>query len=128
MHTIPEIIELLQALQDGRKLEGRGRRGRPAGSKSLPAVLRGFANGTQYRLAPETITVNGFEVPAPLQVAPEAGAWVWAPNPLLLGWVDKVIWTTTSEPFLRARLDRGLIYAAQAGAVARSKAMAGVQP
>lgn len=74
---------------------------------------------------PKTITVNGFEVPAPIDKAPHAGDVYWVPYPL-----GKTLCmaSTYKDACDRVRFERGLIHANKEAAVAHAKAMLGIDP
>lgn len=83
---------------------------------------------TQYRRKPEppkTIMVNGFEVPAPLDMLPDPGDIVWAPNPLGLDFAGRIAYTDVTAKY---KFERGLLHTNRAAAVAHAKAMLGIDP
>jgi hypothetical protein len=85
----------------------------------------GFMNdASEYSIAPPTITVNGFEVPVPETVAPEGKYFV--PNVYDNDFVNDMFWNGAAceDTFLR----RGLVYLNKDHAIARAKAMLGIDP
>ena len=86
----------------------------------------GFHDDVKYRIKPRTITVNGFEVPEPMQEAPTAGAEYFTPN--ITGdelWA-RANWN--SDRFDKRWLSRGLCHTTNEAAIAHAKAMLGIDP
>lgn len=87
-----------------------------------PEWLRAVA----YRRKSQTITVNGFEVPAPLTTVPEPGQKIF--------WVslaeDNYVWETTwcNTQLDQRMLCRRLIHTTKEAAIAHAKAMLGTDP
>jgi len=79
-----------------------------------------------YRLAPETITVNGFVVPKPEAQPLKEGETYWTATMLDKNWARSWHWTNGGEE--HRWLSRGLIHSTQAAAVAHAKAMCGIDP
>ena len=79
-----------------------------------------------YTIAPKTITVNGFKVPAPETVAPGRGITVYIPEVLGTSKVVCSWWTHGSDQ--ERWLIRGLVYLNKDHAIARAKAMLGIDP
>ncbi len=78
----------------------------------------------RYRARPRTIMCNGFEVPAPETEAPECSASFYVPDPSLDSWYSSAAWSNSRQIFLA----RGLVYLKRYDAIARAKAMAGIDP
>lgn len=82
----------------------------------------------QYRRKPEppkTITVNGFEVPAPLTTAPKEGDLVWVASTRTHGFAAKVRYVSGWDSH---NFKRSLLHATREAAVAHAKAMLGIDP
>lgn len=95
----------------------------------LPNSLATFSRVTAERhlnYVTEQFLVNGFEVPAPLEKDPGKDQVVYAADPTLRKWYC----TLTQEAVVhRSRaIARGLAYDTADAAIARAKAMAGVDP
>lgn len=73
---------------------------------------------------PRTCTINGFEVPAPEEVAPKGKYYI--ANTLLYRLFVSSEWRNTSCDQLR--LERGLVFLSKEDAVATAKAMLGIDP
>lgn len=75
----------------------------------------------EYRLAPRTIKVNGVEVPAPEQAAPDYGATYYVPMPSWADFYAERRWDTSDDHI--HSLKCGLVYLNKDDAINRSKAM-----
>lgn len=84
-----------------------------------------WASALLYRRKPQTVTINGFEVPAPLKVAPDGGRYY-------IEYVDEdcfyshSIWS--GHTYDRKCLKRGIAHATKEGAIASCKARLGIDP
>jgi hypothetical protein len=78
----------------------------------------------EYRIKPRTMMCNGFEVPAPETVAPNCAHYVASPTNHDFMVLD--CWEGLELDTLR--LSRGLIYLRKEDAIARAKAMLGIDP
>ena len=76
----------------------------------------------------QRLLVNGFEVPAPLEADPGEGQVVYVADPTLSEWHSTLIHIQMSVTFRALAIARGLAYDTAAAAIARAKAMAGVDP
>lgn len=80
-----------------------------------------FAGACEYRIAPNTILVNGVEVPAPQKDAPLTGTPCFLPFITTEGLYTQAPWRGVS---VNTRwLERGLVYLDKESAIARAKAM-----
>jgi hypothetical protein len=79
-----------------------------------------------YTIAPKTITVNGFEVPAPETVAPKMGSDYFIPALSEEPMLNFCEWD--NHKFDVWRLTNGLVYLNEDHAIARAKAMLGTDP
>ena len=73
-----------------------------------------------------TIVVNGFEVPAPITCPPEKGADYYIPSLTEDAFYCRWIWQ--GDMMDRLALERGLAHTTKEAAVARTKAMLGIDP
>ena len=86
-----------------------------------------------YRRKPQTVTVNGFDVPKPLENI-EAGQVVWFSDPTLTDWAgeDRFVsdagWPARGVAWQKMLKERKLYHANKEDAVAYAKAMAGIDP
>lgn len=80
-----------------------------------------FANACQFRIAPRTILVNGVEVPAPEQAAPDYGATHYVPMPSWADFYAERRWDTSDDHI--HSLKCGLVYLNKDDAINRAKAM-----
>ena len=78
------------------------------------------------RVVPETIMVNGFEVPAPVDVEPNKGERYFVPNPAHKGFVHSYIWE--GDDYDYTLLPRKIIHSTRENAIAHAKAMLGIDP
>lgn len=74
----------------------------------------------------KTINVNGFEVPAPITCQPEKGADYYIPSLTEDAFYCRWIWQ--GDMMDRLALERGLAHTTKEAAVARTKAMLGIDP
>ena len=95
--------------------------GRP---DSLASFARATA-GKHLRYEVERFIVNGFEVPAPLDVLPKSGK-VFIASPTAPAFYLRIL--DVRKSVLSFVLSRGLLYASQADAIACAKAMVGINP
>ena len=79
-----------------------------------------------YSIAPKTITVNGFEVTEPEKVAPADGKHVYIADPTHEAFYYTLRWDDHKIDF--ATLRRGIVYLNKDHAIARAKAMLGIDP
>lgn len=83
----------------------------------------------EYRRKPAEIpteVVNGFTVPKALTEAPANGTLYHAANPTNVGWYTHLKWD--NDPLDRNVLARGLAFLTEEHAVAKAKAMCGIDP
>lgn len=76
----------------------------------------------------KTIMVNGFEVPAPVQSAPEMGGTYYVADPLCDSCYVIWGWGWGGDTTDTRLLERGLIHTSQEAAVAHAKAMLCIDP
>jgi len=74
----------------------------------------------------KTISVNGFEVPAPMERPPEDGTYYYPPSPTNDDFCYQWIWQGDSLD--RLALERGLAHTTEEAAAAHAKAMLGIDP
>lgn len=89
-------------------------------------VVPDLISGVSYRIAPETIIVNGFEIEAPMKEAPYIDEPVFfsdATHPLFC---DGCKWG--GSLFHLNLLARGICHKTRAAAIAHAKAMIGIDP
>ena len=80
-----------------------------------------------YRIKPETVTINGFEVPAPLKVFPSHDVTTFVESPWMECFFCGMHCNAPEGAELRY-LDRGLLHATKENAVASCKARLGIDP
>lgn len=93
-----------------------------------PIKHPGWLAAFQYRRKPEppkTITVNRFEVPAPLDKAPSEGDVVWLAVPFKCDFASRVCYVSVWDS---CKFERGLLHTTKEAAVAHAKAMLGIDP
>lgn len=115
---------LLRAIADGEKIELLSVNEDwidIAADAVLAHISHGYARGANYRIKPQTITINGIEVPEPMRVAPVPGSYYWVPSPESEVFTLKSRWL--NDDFDRRRMERGMCHATQAGAEAHCKAL-----
>ena len=84
--------------------------------------------GTYLFSKENVLVVNGFEVPAPLEADPGEGQEVYAADPMHAEWHFQLANTKIAITHRARVIARGLAYDTAAAAIARAKAMAGVDP
>lgn len=86
----------------------------------------GEDNMTNYTIAPKTITVNGFEVHAPETVEPKNHKKFFYPALEEVDFVSGYDWD--GDEIDLSLFSRGLVYLNKDHAIARAKAMLGIDP
>ncbi len=83
-----------------------------------------FVEGSEYRIEPKTILVNGFEVPEPMREAPEEGV------PYFIASVSGEVFSyiVTWERSHSNWLERGICHLTKEAAITHAKAMLGIDP
>lgn len=120
------VREAAQAILDGKPLEFRVGNGKwILDEQPIVPIKNNNLNGqTIYRLAPETITVNGVKVPKPESKPLAMWHEYWVAAPGFEKYAAKMYWRDSMSDALW--LSRGLIHLTEAAAVAHTKAMLGV--
>ena len=114
-----ERLHLIEAFAKGKKIGCKGFR--------YPLDTPDFScEPEDYVFLPDTIIVNGLDVPAPEKVAPQPGQLFYTPNLILPDWVGTQTWGP--DHYDQRYLERGLVYLKKEHAIARAKAMVGVDP
>lgn len=121
--------DLLQAIIDGKKFEYLNNSAQAWRNCHDSYVLAGLANDTppsNYRIKPETVMINDYEVPAPLRVAPAMGTLYWYER---ASGSDFTSWSEWDDhTFDRMLLARGIMHATKEAAAASCKARLGIDP
>lgn len=84
-----------------------------------------WCSDNEYRRKPQTITVNGFEVPAPLKEMPQHGG-VWLVLPHSEHFTE--FYSSDTSLWKLVALSRGLFHTNREAAVVHAKAMLGIDP
>ena len=80
----------------------------------------------KYRRKPETIMVNGIEVPEPMVYPPKYGITYYLANPLSEFMYSQWQWTDSSSSD-HMWLNRGLLHTTKEAAIKHGKAMLGIK-
>lgn len=80
-----------------------------------------FRTDFRYRIKPETILVNGIEVPKPETEAPEEGEDYYTPQPCNFDFFTRATWWGTEYDVMR--LNRGLVHLLKENAIKHGEAM-----
>ena len=115
-----ELLPFVQAMAKGKEVQVK------FNDLWCKKVTSNFMPGEEYRIAPETIIVNGFEIEAPLKEAPQYGSKYYIPAPQNDEWYDTELFE--GKFFDGNIVDRGLCHKTSAAAIAHAKAMIGVNP
>lgn len=75
----------------------------------------------EYRRKPQTITVNGVEVPEPMREEPQNTDWYYLAYPFSEALYAQYIWT--GEKSEKLWLEKGLLHSTPEAAIAHAKAM-----
>lgn len=124
-YAITDYAEVLRAIADGRAVQmptySRESWAEISPANVLPLIANRKTSPDQFRIKPDTITINGREVPAPIKVALKDGQDYWYAG---LGgaedW-DKDTWI--SHEVDDARLSRGLIHLSEEAARQHAEAL-----
>jgi hypothetical protein len=87
--------------------------------------------GRQYRRKPQTVKINGFEVPAPLKEALADGDEYFIEAPNVSEFYIIEFWgggAVDAEKYDQMQLHRGIAHATKEGAIASCKARLGIDP
>lgn len=118
-----EILPIVQAAANGMDVQCQNLMGSMKWyTKSYPDL----SGDCEYRIKPRTITVNGFEVPEPMQEAPEIGVEYWIAAPAFEDYCERVNWSASA--YGKRYIDRGLCHSSRNSAIAHAKAMLGIDP
>ncbi len=120
-----DLIPFIEAHASGEKVScSTGGQWRPCGGV--------FVEGSEYRIEPRTILVNGFEVPEPMRVAPKSAAGVYTVTLFSHGGdaakdmlASKTYWCDSGNQ--RWWLERGICHLTKEAAIAHAKAMLGIK-
>lgn len=80
----------------------------------------------EHRLKPRTRMLNGFEVPAPLDVMPEIGEEYWSVR--MSGFNGAICFQCSGDRIDRRLFDRKMMFATKEDAVANFRAICGFDP
>lgn len=112
-----EILPIVQAMAEGKQIQ-----------RCNGAIGQWYDNDDgllnphwTYRIKPETIMVNGVEVPAPFTGTPMGGWCYYVPYPSSKVGYLKSTWTNDERD--RFRFRNGLVYAKKEDAALRAEAM-----
>lgn len=116
--------ELVQAIQDGKKVEFR-----MVSSdtwfelKEWKSVKLGELLDAvwQYRLAQEMITIGDVSFPKPESNPPEVGTQYYVAYPTYSGYATSCLWT--GDQFDKRGLSRGFVHRSKENAIAHAKAL-----
>ncbi len=89
-------------------------------------VIPDLISGIEYRIKPETIIVNGFEIESPMEEAPEIDESVYISDATCMSLCCSLNWS--GNTFCISALSRGLCHKTRAAAIAHAKAMIGIDP
>lgn len=121
---------MLQYAQDAAETETPWERWEWRAGSNMPfeacANNPAWAPEHAYRRKPQTITVNGFEVPAPVKEAAEHQL-LWAADPAHSAWAFSMAYRLAHSEHVR-QFRRGLLHTTKEAAVAHAKAMLGIDP
>lgn len=96
------------------------------GLVNLLCPLAAIRNGTKICLKPRTRALNGFEVPAPMDVMPVAGVKYWTVSATSEDGVDCCIFG--NDDIDQRVFSFGLMFATESDAIANFKAICGIDP
>lgn len=122
--TTAQVLRHVADNLDAGRPEGHGLQLASGGDFENP--IWGAAKGEQYRLKPRTRMLNGFEVPAPMDVMPEVGEKYWIVVMHRDKGVVDVNFTKHETDYIL--FDRGFMFATKEDAIANFKAICGEDP
>lgn len=123
-----EYAHILHALADGKTIQERNDDGtwqdrgatHALGAVSAETVHRN--DPTRFRIKPETININGHEVPAPLREAPAVGVEYWLGDPTMTNHTERPqTWLDDTQDIIW--LARGLCHSTKEAAQAHARAL-----
>ncbi len=114
-----DLIPFIKAHASGEKVSSNtGGQWRPCGGV--------FVEGSEYRIEPKTILVNGFEVPEPMREAPKEKTPYFTICVSHPDFFREELWFN-NDSHVRL-LKRGICHATKQAAIAHAKAMLGIDP
>lgn len=116
-----ERIDLIKAFVDGEKISVYDY----SGDESYTFI----GNIKDYKIKPKTITVNGFEILAPVRVELNDNEYYYIPSPTNFNkdvFSECFVWDSDNSD--KMFLERGLIHLTKENATAHAKAMLGIDP
>lgn len=125
--TTAQVLRHVADNLDAGRPEGHGLQFEAPGTfKDAVNPIWGAASGKQYRLKPRTRMLNGFEVPAPMDVIPEKGMEYWSPCVVASSGVTGAEFTGHEMDY--CIFHRGFMFATKEDAIANFKAICGEDP
>lgn len=124
LHALADGATILQKRTDEVDTPGAWRSLDPYDGGML-ALIRGDTEQHEFKIKPRTIIVNGREIPAPYDNAPEAGMTYYVPSPKHKLLRAPECWNGDGED--RNHLERGIAHITEAAAIAHAKAWMGLE-
>lgn len=120
------LNEILQAIIDGKQLQFKVDVGyQSINTEEAICYLSAGYNMGHFRIKPATVTINGFEVPAPLRTA--VVGHVYSESPYKDCFYNERYYYTTSS-WDQTGLQRGMIHSTKENAIMSCKARLGIDP
>lgn len=85
-----------------------------------------FVDGCEWRVKPEIIIVNGFEVPKPMREEPDVGSAYYITSFDTVDGYEKYHWF--GDDIEQLWMSKGICHFTKEAAIAHAKAMLGVKP
>lgn len=125
--TTAQVLRHVADNMDAGRPEGCGLQFEAAGTfKDAVSPVRGTNIGIRYRLKPRTRMLNGFEVPAPMDVMPDVGSRYWVIDACDINGSDDIIFSNDAAD--QRAFNRGFMFATREDAIANFKAICGEDP
>lgn len=114
--------DILRALADGKQIQTSLTTGGWI-NRDAKIVLNLIANESScdYRIKPQTININGFEVPEPMREEPEHGSSYWLTDPLNIEGVNTCTWYESATD--KAWLSLGVCHLTEEAAKLHAEAL-----
>lgn len=115
--------DILRAIADGKTVQMRSTKNYDDNEWWEPTDVLGYINSDkhEFRIKPETMSINGHEFPIPVRWPLKEGKEYWIAELEVISMAGQAIWRCDEHDF--RWLKRGLIQLTEEGAIAQAKAM-----
>lgn len=124
-YDITDYADVLRAIADGKRVQYFGAVSKAweyvAPEEAMEWIADRLYRPDELRIAPDTITINGREVPAPVRGEPEHGTPLWVARPAAIDLIGYFSWGGST--YERGLIKRGLIHLTEEAARQHAEAL-----